>query len=54
MRALLVELGAVAAVEEHIELLATSGLAALERAVIDDGARQALVRLANRAVTRTT
>jgi geranylgeranyl diphosphate synthase type I len=54
VRALLVELGAVAAVEEHIELLATSGLAALERAVIEDEARRALVRLASRAVTRTT
>nr|WP_051783698.1 polyprenyl synthetase family protein [Lentzea aerocolonigenes] len=52
--AVLVELGAVAAVEEHIELLAASGLAALERAVIEDDARRALVRLANRAVTRTT
>ncbi|MCG8922600.1 polyprenyl synthetase family protein [Lentzea sp. CC55] len=54
VRALLVELGAVAAVEEHIEKLAASGLAALDRAVIDDEARRELVRLANRAVQRTT
>lgn len=54
VRALLVELGAVAAVEEHIELLAASGLAALEHAVIEDEARRVLVRLASRAVTRTT
>ncbi|MDX8035672.1 polyprenyl synthetase family protein [Lentzea sp. BCCO 10_0856] len=52
--ALLVELGAVTAVEEHIEALAGSGLAALKRAEIDDGARQELMRLAGRAVTRTT
>ncbi|MET9229950.1 polyprenyl synthetase family protein [Lentzea sp. NPDC003310] len=54
VRALLVELGAVAAVEKHIERLAGSGLAALERAVINDEARHELVRLARRAVTRTT
>ncbi|SEQ91712.1 geranylgeranyl diphosphate synthase, type I [Lentzea xinjiangensis] len=54
VRALLVELGAVAAVEEHIQVLAGSGLAALERATIDDEARHELVRLARRAVTRTT
>lgn len=54
VRALLVELGAVSAVEEHIEMLAGSGLAALERAEIDDEARHALVRLADRAVARTT
>ncbi|MGW6929286.1 polyprenyl synthetase family protein [Lentzea sp. NPDC054927] len=52
--ALLVELGAVCAVEEHIEALADSGLAALERAEIDDEARRELRRLAGRAVTRTT
>ncbi|WP_086668128.1 polyprenyl synthetase family protein [Lentzea kentuckyensis] len=52
VRALLVELGAVAAVEKHISALADSGLAALERAVIDDEARHELMRLANRAVTR--
>ncbi|WP_330275201.1 polyprenyl synthetase family protein [Lentzea sp. NBC_00516] len=52
--ALLVELGAVAAVEEHIERLAGSGIAALDRAVIDDDARHELVRLAGRAVARTT
>ncbi len=54
VRSLLVELGAVAAVEEHIDRLAGSGLAALDRAVIDDEARTELVRLANRAVARTT
>lgn len=54
VRALLVELGAVAAVEKHIGALADSGLAALERAAIDDEARHELMRLASRAVTRTT
>ncbi|MFD5827215.1 polyprenyl synthetase family protein [Lentzea sp. NPDC060358] len=54
VRSLLIELGAVAAVEEHIDRLAVSGLAALDRAVIDDEARHELVRLANRAVARTT
>ncbi|MFD9700972.1 polyprenyl synthetase family protein [Lentzea sp. NPDC059081] len=54
VRSLLVELGAVAAVEEHIDGLAASGLAALDRAVIDDEARAALTSLANRAVARTT
>lgn len=54
VRALLVELGAVAAVEKHIGALAGSGVAALERAVIDDVARHELMRLAGRAVTRTT
>ena len=54
VRALLVELGAVAAVEEHIEVLVTSGLAALDRAAIDDDARRELVRLADRAVARAT
>ncbi|WP_439658805.1 polyprenyl synthetase family protein [Lentzea sp. HUAS TT2] len=52
--ALLVELGAVAAVEEHIERLAGSGIAALDRADIDGEARHELVRLAGRAVARTT
>ncbi|MFD4638083.1 polyprenyl synthetase family protein [Lentzea sp. NPDC058436] len=52
--ALLVDLGAVAAVEQHIERLAASGVAALERAAIDDDARHELVRLAGRAVARTT
>jgi geranylgeranyl diphosphate synthase type I len=52
-RDLLVELGAVTAVEDHIEKLAGSGLAALERAAIDDEARGELVRLASRAVQRT-
>jgi geranylgeranyl diphosphate synthase type I len=51
---LLVELGAVAAVEQHIERLAGSGVAALDRAAIDDDARDELVRLAGRAVARTT
>ncbi len=52
--ALLVELGAVSTVEQHIEALARSGLAALQRAEIDDHARHELVRLAGRAVARTT
>jgi geranylgeranyl diphosphate synthase, type I len=52
--ALLVEIGAVKAVEKHIERLAASGVAALERAAIDDDARSELVRLAGRAVARTT
>ncbi|MGW6443185.1 polyprenyl synthetase family protein [Lentzea sp. NPDC055074] len=54
VRALLLELGAVSAVEEHIEALASSGLAALGRAVIDEEARRELVRLAGRATQRTT
>ncbi|GLY47626.1 polyprenyl synthetase family protein [Lentzea sp. NBRC 102530] len=52
--ALLVDLGAVAVVEKHIARLAESGLAALDRAAIDADARHALVRLAGRAVARTT
>ncbi|SDF73599.1 geranylgeranyl diphosphate synthase, type I [Lentzea fradiae] len=54
VRSLLVELGAVAAVEEYIGRLAATGLAALDRAAIDDEARHELVRLADRAVARTT
>ncbi|WP_394621974.1 polyprenyl synthetase family protein [Lentzea sp. JNUCC 0626] len=52
--ALLVDLGAVAVVEKHIARLADSGLASLDRAAIDADARHALVRLAGRAVARTT
>ncbi|MGI5498881.1 polyprenyl synthetase family protein [Lentzea sp. CA-135723] len=52
--ALLVELGAVDVVEQHIARLADSGLAALDRAAVDAEARHALVRLAGRAVARTT
>ncbi|MCR3750386.1 polyprenyl synthetase family protein [Lentzea californiensis] len=54
VRALLVELGAVAAVEKHIEKLAGTGMAALDRAAIPSDARHELMRLADRAVTRTT
>ncbi|MDX3659043.1 polyprenyl synthetase family protein [Streptomyces sp. ID05-26A] len=54
VRALLVDLGAVAAVEEHIEVLAATGLAALERADLEERARDELIRLAHRAVERTT
>lgn len=49
---LLVELGAVAAVEEHIDLLVANGLAALDRADLDPAATRELVRLAGQATAR--
>ncbi|MGW4115698.1 polyprenyl synthetase family protein [Actinosynnema sp. NPDC004786] len=51
-RALLVDLGAVEAVEGHIDALTASGLAALDRADVDEVARARLRRLAVRAVRR--
>ncbi|MET8764730.1 polyprenyl synthetase family protein [Lentzea sp. NPDC004782] len=50
--ALLVELGAVAAVEEHIDVLVANGLAALDRAALDPGAKRELIRLAGKATAR--
>ena len=52
VRALLVDLGAVEAVEQHIDALTASGLAALDRADVDDVARTQLRRLAAEAVHR--
>ncbi|MCE7000947.1 polyprenyl synthetase family protein [Saccharothrix sp. S26] len=52
VRALLVGLGAVEAVERHIDALTASGLAALDRADVDEVARENLERLAARAVHR--
>lgn len=51
-RALLIDHGAVEAVEEHIEALTESGLAALDRAAVDDVARDRLRQLAAKAVRR--
>ncbi|WP_447001921.1 polyprenyl synthetase family protein [Saccharothrix isguenensis] len=51
-QALLVDLGAVRAVEEHIDALAARGLAALGRADVDDVAHTHLAELAARAVRR--
>jgi geranylgeranyl diphosphate synthase type I len=50
--ALLVRLGAVAAVEEHIDVLVANGLAALDRAALDPGAKRELIRLAGKATAR--
>ena len=52
VRALLVDLGAVEAVERHIDALTASGLAALDRAAVDEVARAHLERLAAKAVDR--
>jgi len=49
---LLVEIGAVDAVEEHIDVLVTSGLAALDRTALDPEAKRELVRLAGKATVR--
>ncbi|MEV1117789.1 polyprenyl synthetase family protein [Actinosynnema sp. NPDC049800] len=51
-RALLIDHGAAEAVEEHIEALTASGLAALDRAAVDDVARTHLRQLAVKAVRR--
>jgi geranylgeranyl diphosphate synthase type I len=51
-RALMIDHGAVETIEEHIEALAASGLAALDRAAVDDVARARLRRLAAEAVRR--
>ncbi len=51
-RSLLTDLGAVEAVEERIGALAASGLAALDRAAVDDVARTHLKHLAAKAVHR--
>ncbi|MFI9007883.1 polyprenyl synthetase family protein [Actinosynnema sp. NPDC053489] len=51
-RSALVGLGAVEAVERHIDALAASGLAALDRADVDDTAREHLKHLAAKAVHR--
>ncbi|MEU4443211.1 polyprenyl synthetase family protein [Actinosynnema sp. NPDC050801] len=51
-RALLIDHGAVEAVEEHIETLTETGLAALDRAAVDDVARTHLKQLAAKAVRR--
>ncbi|XVS66474.1 polyprenyl synthetase family protein [Actinosynnema sp. CA-299493] len=52
VRELLVHHGAAEAVEEHIEALAASGLAALDRAAVDEVARTHLRQLAAKAVRR--
>jgi geranylgeranyl diphosphate synthase type I len=49
---LLVELGAVAAVEEHIDVLVANGLMALDRAGLDADAKRELIRLAGKATMR--
>ncbi len=49
---LLVELGAVAAVEEHIDVLVANGLMALDRAGVDADAKRELIRLAGKATMR--
>ncbi|ANZ40174.1 geranylgeranyl pyrophosphate synthase [Lentzea guizhouensis] len=49
---LLVEIGAVDAVEEHIDVLVTSGLAALDRTALDPEAKRELVKLAGKATVR--
>ncbi|MFJ6676613.1 polyprenyl synthetase family protein [Actinosynnema sp. NPDC091369] len=52
VRASLIDLGAVKAVEEHIDVLTESGLAALDRADVDEDARAHLRDLAAKAVHR--
>ncbi|KOV83842.1 polyprenyl synthetase family protein [Nocardia sp. NRRL S-836] len=49
---LLVELGAVAAVEEHIDILVANALQALERAALEPAATHELIRLAGQATVR--
>ncbi|MGZ3145958.1 polyprenyl synthetase family protein [Lentzea chajnantorensis] len=49
---LLVELGAVDAVEEHIDVLSANALMALDRAGIDPDAKRELIRLAGKATVR--
>jgi geranylgeranyl diphosphate synthase, type I len=51
-RALLTDLGAVEAVEQHIDALTASGLAALDGAAVDETARTHLGHLAAKAVHR--